>query len=112
MTKEEALVKVSGYLTDYLSSDDADEIDEIIKALKQEPIDYKTQYETYLKKSEVVISRLRTNRDRLQDAFDKIRAEIVDLGQRAMNDNRASGIWACRDILDKYKVEMENEEDA
>ena len=28
-------------------------------------------------------------------ALDKIRAEIVDLGQRTMNDNRASGIWAC-----------------
>ena len=39
--------------------------------------------------------------------LDKIRAEIVDLGQRTMNDNRASGIWACRDIIDKYKVESE-----
>ncbi len=37
------------------------------------------------------------------DILDKIRAEIVDLGQRTMNDNRASGIWACRDIIDKYK---------
>lgn len=35
--------------------------------------------------------------------LEKIRAEIVDLGQRTMNDNRASGIWACRDIIDKYK---------
>lgn len=42
--------------------------------------------------------------------LDKIRAEIVDLGQRTMNDNRASGIWACRDIIDKYRVEMENGE--
>lgn len=39
--------------------------------------------------------------------LDKIRAEIVDLGQRTMNDNRASGIWACRDILDKYKTKTE-----
>ena len=39
--------------------------------------------------------------------LDKIRAEIVDLGQRTMNDNRASGIWACRDIIDKYKAESE-----
>lgn len=37
MTKEEALVKVKGYLTDYLSLEDADEIDEIIEALKQQP---------------------------------------------------------------------------
>jgi len=39
--------------------------------------------------------------------LDKIRKEIVDLGQRTMNDNRASGIWACRDIIDKYKAESE-----
>lgn len=41
--------------------------------------------------------------------LDKIRAEIVDLGKRTMNDNRASGIWACRDIIDKYKAESEVE---
>ena len=41
------------------------------------------------------------------NVLDKIRAEIVDLGQRTMNDNRASGIWACRDIIDKYKAESE-----
>lgn len=34
MTKEEALVRVRGYLTDYLPSDNADEIDEIMKALE------------------------------------------------------------------------------
>ena len=34
MTKEEALVKVKGYLTDYLPWDSVDEIDEIIKALE------------------------------------------------------------------------------
>ena len=39
--------------------------------------------------------------------LDKVKAEIVDLGQRTMNDNRASGIWACRDIIDKYKAESE-----
>ena len=42
-----------------------------------------------------------------ESVLDKIRAEIVDLGQRTMNDNRASGIWACRDIIDKYKAESE-----
>lgn len=45
-----------------------------------------------------------------EPVLDKIRAEIVDLGRRTMNDNRASGIWACRDIIDKYKAEMEVEE--
>jgi hypothetical protein len=42
-----------------------------------------------------------------ENILDKIRAEIVDLGQRTMNDNRASGIWACRDIIDKYRAESE-----
>ena len=42
-----------------------------------------------------------------ESILDKIRAEINDLGQRTMNDNRASGIWACRDIIDNYKVESE-----
>ena len=37
MTKEEALKKVKGYLTDYLPLEDADEIDEIIEALMQQP---------------------------------------------------------------------------
>lgn len=46
---------------------------------------------------------MRGYRDGKSDVLDKIRAEIVDLGQRTMNDNRASGIWACRDIIDKYK---------
>lgn len=46
-------------------------------------------------------------RDEADEVLDKIRAKIVDLGRRTMNDNRASGIWACRDIIDKYKVETE-----
>ena len=36
MTKEEALSKVKGYLTDYLPSEDYKEIEEIVKALDQE----------------------------------------------------------------------------
>ena len=49
----------------------------------------------------------RDEADGTDEVLNKIRAEIVDLGQRTMNDNRASGIWACRDIIDKYKVETE-----
>ncbi len=45
---------------------------------------------------------------KVNEVLGKIRAEIVDLGQRTMNDNRASGIWACRDIIDKYKAESED----
>lgn len=38
-----------------------------------------------------------------EDVLDKIRNEMADLASRTMNDNRASGIWTCVDILDKYK---------
>jgi len=37
MTREKALAKVRGYLTDCLPLDNSDEIDEIIEALEQEP---------------------------------------------------------------------------
>ena len=37
MTKEDAINRVQGYLTDYLPIEDYDEVEEIIKALKQEP---------------------------------------------------------------------------
>lgn len=37
MTKEEALFKVEGYLTYYLSPNDYKEVEEIVKALNQEP---------------------------------------------------------------------------
>ena len=39
MTKKEALKKVRGYLTDYLPLEDANEIDEIIEALKSSSSD-------------------------------------------------------------------------
>lgn len=37
MTKEEALYKVKGYLTDIIPVENYSEVEEIIKALKQEP---------------------------------------------------------------------------
>lgn len=36
MTKKKAISKVKGYLTDYLPSDNYEEVEEIIKALEQE----------------------------------------------------------------------------
>ena len=38
MTREEALYKVKGYLTDIIPAEDYSEVEEIIKALEQEPI--------------------------------------------------------------------------
>ena len=80
MTNEEAikiLIFQRGYFCDFKGCQEQQAFSLAIKALERESI------------------------------LDKIRAEIVDLGQRTMNDNRASGIWACRDIIDKYKVESE-----
>ena len=37
MTKEEALRRVKGYLTDYIPADNYEEVEEIIGALEQEP---------------------------------------------------------------------------
>jgi hypothetical protein len=37
MTKEEALIRVKGILTDCIPLEDSGEIDEIMKALEQEP---------------------------------------------------------------------------
>ena len=38
MTREEALRRVKGYLTDYLPIDDGGELDEIMEVLEQEPV--------------------------------------------------------------------------
>ena len=91
-------------------------IDYAIEALEQEPC-----YENYLKKSGVVISQLRANRDRLQDAFDNIRAEIAELtkcsyGTECLGANCPSNTdcMICGDhvleIIDKYKAEIEPQE--
>ena len=90
MTREEALAKVRGYLTDYLSKEDAWEIEEIMKALEQEPI------------------------------LDKIRAEIKVLSPEPTAYDVVDGnsvkdaIWETLievdKIIDKYKTESEEEE--
>lgn len=78
--------------------------------LEQETIDYKAQYETYLKKSEVVISQLRADRDRLQETIDKARAEIESTMkyQYAVGENQyAEGFEKSLEIIDKYNKEVE-----
>lgn len=70
---------------------------------------YDDEHEEYTEKKMSIIDFVNAFSDEgvttADDVINKIRAEIVDLGQRTMNDNRASGIWACRDIIDKYKGE-------
>lgn len=80
------------------------------KALGQEPIDYKTQYENYLKKSEVVISQLRADRDRLLKALDDIRAEIEKLQTYKMFIGEKTVYVELSDVLaiiDNHKGESE-----
>lgn len=56
-------------------ADEHRQIAEWLKELK----DYNERYESYLKKSGIVISQLREDRDRLLDALDKIKDEIMQL---------------------------------
>jgi hypothetical protein len=80
------------------------------KALGQEPVDYNTQYENYLKKSEVVISQLRADRDKLLKALDDIRTEIEKLQTYKMFVGEDTVYIERSDVLaiiDKYKTESE-----
>jgi hypothetical protein len=70
--------------------------------LEQETIDYKTQYENYLKKSEVVISQLRAERDRLQETIDKARAEIEQEYENEFEHPYGQGLGQAMMIIDKY----------
>ena len=88
MTREEALRKVKGYLTDCLPADCYREAEEIIEALKQEPV------------------------------LDKIRAEIKALCPEPTAEDVVDGnptkdaIWETLaevlQIIDKYKAESED----
>ena len=127
MTREEAIKIIRKMLayTDLtvranLNADMVSACNLAIKALEQEPIDYKTQYENYLKKSKVVISQLRADRDRLQDALNKVRTEIVELtkcpyGTECLGANCPSNTdcMICGDhvleIIDKYRTGTEEE---
>lgn len=93
MTREKA-IDIIKCLAWYTRPNEED-IERVIKALEQEPFINKP-----------CVSNGVCEHDK-QKVLDKIRAEIVDLGRRTMNDNRASGIWACRDIIDKYKADSE-----
>ena len=103
-------------ITVQLDNVDVEAFSTIIKELEKETVSRESyDHEYFLRKEhEVEIEKLRRSiralkkirkleKDSILDILDKIRAEIVDLGQRTMNDNRASGIWACRDTIDKYK---------
>ena len=80
----------------------------------QEPIDYKTQYERFSKKADIVISQLRADRDRLEDFIDKIRAEIIEKDRNVKTVRSDSCCFFTAEevlqIIDKYKAESEDGE--
>ena len=57
---------------------------------------------TYEEKSAIVIEQLRTDRDRLLDAFDKIRVEIEDLTYYCCEVHPRNVIDDVLEIIDKY----------
>lgn len=82
---------------------------------------------TYEEKSGIVISQLRADRDRLQDALDKIRAVITEYGsiwveykitgrrdkdiEQIVSDVLKQAKEQVLDVIDKYKAESEGEQD-
>ena len=102
---------IAQYIKSELANDepeiylDLDDYKIIAETLEQESIDYKTQYETYLKKSEVVISQLRVDRDRLQETIDKARAEIKQEYENEFEQPYGQGLGRAMEIIDKYNKE-------
>ena len=71
---------------------------------------------TYEQKSAIVISQLRADRDRILDAFDKIKAEIYLKRHDYMltgnyYDGVRFGLMLAYQIIDKYKAESEESDD-
>lgn len=58
---------------------------------------------TYEEKSGIVISQLRADRDRLQDALDKIRAELIKwIDMPGGSYEYDAGLKRALTIIDKY----------
>lgn len=63
-----------------------------------------TDFET---KAAVVISQLRADRDRLLDAFDKIRDEIEEANNRCNNAVAKGCYLFCLGVINKYMEDKE-----
>lgn len=68
---------------------------------------------TFEEKAEVVISQLRTDRDRLQNIIKQIRAEIEELIEELDIDDDyqkgvSLGLENSLEIIDKHKTEIED----
>lgn len=66
---------------------------------------------TYKEKSSIVISQLRADRDRLQDALDKIRAEIDKIYEREGSSfDCLNALDDLKEFIDKLAAEGSGEE--
>lgn len=103
MTNEEAIkiLKEQCYVFDALNLDYTimvnTALDMAIEALERS--------EKFQQKAEVVISQLRADRDRLEDAIEKIRSEIEShiIDSNGLDFN--SALCIAVEIIDKYKTE-------
>ena len=88
--------------------DNTEVVNALAMAIQSLSADYKSQYENYLKKSGVVISQLRADRDKLLEALDKISTEIEAYQSDAFyHDNVMINKRTILDIIDKYRTESE-----
>ena len=113
MTNEEAIIKLRSILTEakafedsvcYVTEDDAEALKMAIAMLER--------YERFKKRAEVVISMLRADRNRLEEAIEKIRAEIEQTAKdhdKFDDYRRVRGLWIALEIIDKYTAESEDD---
>ena len=65
---------------------------------------------TFEDKAVIVISQLRADRDRLQNAIDKIRTEISEYkDDKIIHAERNEMIDIVLDVIDKYKAESDDQ---
>lgn len=101
MTREEKV----NLLNELLEIEEKNDIGNLTTAERrefQQWVEALEQESTFQKKAEIVISQLRADRDRLQDAFDKARDEIesIDLlAEYTRGDIKRMALA----IIDKYK---------
>ena len=140
MTREEAIKKVEGCLTDDFPIEDYEEVEEIIIALEQEPCEdaisrkalleeiengikagnYEEGYEEYphINDMDDIIECIKYA-DSVQpkpktDVLDKIRAEIEQnaypIVHGVNNHEKGMTLYGILQVIDKYKIESEDKE--
>jgi hypothetical protein len=97
MTREEAIKRVKGYLTDCLPADCYGEVEEIIETLEQEP---------FINKPCVSSGVCEHDKNKV---LDRVRAELIQSIQNGVIKIESGNEELFR-IIDKYKAESEKED--